>query len=40
MPIVCMILKKRLPKSTEIKFRINSIKRKEHFITDFIVEAD
>jgi len=29
MPMVCIILKKRLNKSKEIKFRIHSIKRKE-----------
>jgi glutamate/tyrosine decarboxylase-like PLP-dependent enzyme len=31
MPLVCMILKKRLPKSMELKFRIHSIKRKEGY---------
>ncbi len=31
MPMLCIVLKKRLPKSTEVKFRIHSIKRKEGY---------
>lgn len=31
MPMLCIILKKRLPKSIEVKFRIHSIKRKEGY---------
>ncbi len=31
MPMVCIILKKRLPKYMEIKFRIHSLKRKEGY---------